>query len=363
MGSAIGFLVSPVSYTTRRTHYMRLADLDLATVRRLLEEMHADAEQQVRSAAAHGELTEEWKTFMRYVGQGHDIAIRLDGTPGRSPRPASPPNSSAASKRNIVASSVARSTATPSRSSAGPTSAPSCAAMPRPSGPPSLQAARPPRRRHALFDPVSGKTVSALVVDRQGMTGSPRPGPVLIVEAQTTIVVSDGFEASRDDSGCILVGQRLKRAAQPSGQGTLANQIMWNRLLSVVEEQAQALIRTSFSSVAGEAGDLSAGMFTPDGRMIAQAVTGMPGHVNSMAQSVFHFLKAIPLEQWHEGDVGITNDPVERGPPQRLLRGRRPSRWPHHRLLRLHHPHHGCRRPGRRVRGAASGEEGYASRS
>jgi len=60
-------------------------------------------------------------------------------------------------------------------------------------------------------------------------------------------------------------------------------QIMWNRLIAVVEEQAQTLIHTAFSTAVREAGDLSAGVFDPAGRMIAQAVTGTPGHVNSMA--------------------------------------------------------------------------------
>ena len=60
------------------------------------------------------------------------------------------------------------------------------------------------------------------------------------------------------------------------------NQLMWNRLISVVEEQAQTLIRTSFSTTVREAGDLSAGIFDPQGRMLAQAVTGTPGHVISV---------------------------------------------------------------------------------
>ena len=53
-------------------------------------------------------------------------------------------------------------------------------------------------------------------------------------------------------------------------------QIMWNRLLAVVEEQAQTLLRTAFSSIVREAGDLSAGIFDAQGRMLAQAVTGTP---------------------------------------------------------------------------------------
>ena len=68
-------------------------------------------------------------------------------------------------------------------------------------------------------------------------------------------------------------------------------QVMWNHLLSVVEEQARALVRTAFSTSAREAGDISAGVFDLEGRMLAQAVTGTPGHVNSMARSLVHFLR------------------------------------------------------------------------
>ena len=86
-------------------------------------------------------------------------------------------------------------------------------------------------------------------------------------------------------------------------------QIMWNRLVAVVEEQAQTLIRTAFSTAVREAGDLSAGVFDPKGRMIAQAVTGTPGHVNSMALAIGHFLRRYPVTDMREGDVFLTNDP------------------------------------------------------
>jgi N-methylhydantoinase B len=86
-------------------------------------------------------------------------------------------------------------------------------------------------------------------------------------------------------------------------------QIMWNRLIAVVEEQAQVLIRTAFSPIVRECGDLSAGVFDRYGRMLAQAVTGTPGHVNSMAESVKHFIRHFPLESMKPGDAYITNDP------------------------------------------------------
>jgi len=86
-------------------------------------------------------------------------------------------------------------------------------------------------------------------------------------------------------------------------------QIMWSRLIAVVEEQAQTMIRTAFSTSVREAGDLSAGVFDREGRMLAQAVTGTPGHVNSMANAVKHFLDVHPLETMKDGDHYITNDP------------------------------------------------------
>ena len=91
----------------------------------------------------------------------------------------------------------------------------------------------------------------------------------------------------------------------------VAFQVMWNRLISVVEEQAQALVRTAFSTSVREAGDLSAGVYDAEGQMLAQAVTGTPGHVNAMADSVPHFIRRIGHENIREGDVYITNDPWE----------------------------------------------------
>ncbi len=93
--------------------------------------------------------------------------------------------------------------------------------------------------------------------------------------------------------------------------GDVQFQVMWNRLISVVEEQAQALVRTAFSTSVREAGDLSAGVYDTQGRMLAQAVTGTPGHVNAMADAVAHFIRRIGRQNMFEGDVYVTNDPWE----------------------------------------------------
>ena len=97
--------------------------------------------------------------------------------------------------------------------------------------------------------------------------------------------------------------------ADRNGLDVITRQVMWNRLVSVVEEQAQTLLRTAFSPIVRECGDLSAGVFDLKGRMLAQAVTGTPGHVNSMAESVQHFIRHFPVADMNEGDIYITNDP------------------------------------------------------
>src|SRR5919198_4004152 len=86
-------------------------------------------------------------------------------------------------------------------------------------------------------------------------------------------------------------------------------EVIWNRLLSVTNEQQDALIRTAFSTIVRESQDLACGMFDTKGRMIAQSISGTPGHINAMATSMKHFLGAFPPDTLAPDDVLITNDP------------------------------------------------------
>jgi N-methylhydantoinase B len=86
-------------------------------------------------------------------------------------------------------------------------------------------------------------------------------------------------------------------------------EVIWNRLLSVANEQQDALIRTAFSTIVRESQDLACGLFDTKGQMIAQSISGTPGHINAMATSMKHFLHAFPPEKLVPGDVLITNDP------------------------------------------------------
>jgi N-methylhydantoinase B len=86
-------------------------------------------------------------------------------------------------------------------------------------------------------------------------------------------------------------------------------EILWSNLISIVSEQAKALQRIAFSPIVREAGDLANALFDTKGRMVAQAVTGTPGHINSLAAAGQHFVKTFPAETLELGDVLITNDP------------------------------------------------------
>ena len=86
-------------------------------------------------------------------------------------------------------------------------------------------------------------------------------------------------------------------------------EVLWNRLLSVANEQQTTLIRTAFSTIVRESLDLACGVFDTRGNMIGQSLTGTPGHINPMATGAVHLLNAYPPETLEPGDVLITNDP------------------------------------------------------
>ncbi len=88
-------------------------------------------------------------------------------------------------------------------------------------------------------------------------------------------------------------------------------EILWQSLISTVNEQARALQRAAFSPIVREAGDLANAVFDRRGRMVAQAVTGTPGHINSLAIGAANMLAEYPIDTLEPGDVLITNDPYK----------------------------------------------------
>ena len=326
VGSAVGFLLAPISYEVVRSRYMRLSRFDPGLVREVLAGMRAEAAAVVARGAPGTATTERAHAYMRYVGQGHEIGVELprevvDAGVGGQARDTDPDPVAALRDAfdraynavygrtipgldvevlswTLVVSAPARATGDAVEGAATLPAAP--------------QAQRPrPIAWTELFEGTEEGRVRAAVHHRAELqAGAVVAGPALIAEAQTTTVVPGGWEATILPGGHLLAERHTREVARAS-VSALQDQIMWSRLLSVVEEQARTLVRTAFSTPVREAGDLSAGVFDLSGRMLAQAVTGTPGHVNAMAASVGFFLRDHPVDTLVDGDVLVTNDPWE----------------------------------------------------
>ena len=310
VGSAIGFLLAPFSYEATRSFYTTSEDFDTGGVRAVLAELTAEAEAFVRTGTAEA-VTVEREVAMRYRGQGWEIPVVL---------PHGDFDELAA--QELIMTFVKAYEAFFGRAIEGLTieavswsvRVSSLREPPQAVEPVGAGRARSATSRRPVHDPTSGTAVPTEVFERNALAvGDTVAGPALITEDQTTTVVGSGHVAVVQPDFTLRISRSHREAASSrstSGrQREVPMQIMWNRLISVVEEQALTLVRTAFSTSVREAGDLSAGVFDSDGRMIAQAVTGTPGHVNTMAASLGHFIYEIGTESMRPGDVYLTNDP------------------------------------------------------
>jgi 5-oxoprolinase (ATP-hydrolysing) len=312
VGSAFGFLLAPVAYEVVRSRYMRLSDFDASGANDLMAEMYDEAELVVRLGAPDAELVTQRHAFMRYVGQGHEIKVSL---PERAFEERDAEALHAAFEKAYseqygrvvpgLAVEILTWTLTLSAPSETQLAISSEAA---PTAPQAVDA----YGVRGLLQPGRGdKPAEASLYRRVDLSaGAGLTGPAALVEEQTTTIVPSGFSALINPMGDIVLTRDADAGAAASDLAEdIRRQVVWDRMISVVEEQAQALIRTAFSTSVREAGDLSAGIFDTDGRMLAQAVTGTPGHVNAMAASVAFFLEKYPIDTMAEGDVYLTNDP------------------------------------------------------
>ena len=86
-------------------------------------------------------------------------------------------------------------------------------------------------------------------------------------------------------------------------------EILWSRLISISDESAAALLRTSFSTIVRESNDFATSLMDANGDSLAENTAGIPSFVGIMPRTLKHFLKRFPKETWKPGDVVVTNDP------------------------------------------------------
>ena len=308
VGSAVGFLSMPVAYEVVQSRYMVLSRFAPQEVEAVFAGLAADAHAVVESAAPGRERQVRRTALMRYLGQGHEVEIALPEGPVTEGTAAALRSSYGTRYAELYGREMATGeieiltwTVT--------VSTPRAPVVPVPAA--GREGAAKPVAQRPVFDPGSGQSLDTAIYLRDGLRPGDRlDGPALIVEAQTTTVVPPSFQAEVNGAGQLV----LQRVASPESNAVEAAddirlQVMWNRLQAVVDEQASVLMRTAFSPIVRESGDLSVGVFDLDGRMLAQAVTGTPGHVNTMASACAKFFDYFPRQDMRPGDIYLTNDP------------------------------------------------------
>lgn len=213
VGSAVGFLDAPVSFETVRSRYTTLEELDIAGLNAFFTAMIVEAEAVVRAGAPEGALKTSRAAFMRYSGQGHEIEIELpdrDLTPGdrahltrlfetayRGQFSRAVPGM----EIEILNWAVRVSTVSPPVTRLMPVT--------------SKRAARPVAYRTVSCDE-TGAAVNAAIYDRGALhPGDTLAGPALIVEPQTTTLVSAGFIAAVDAGRNLVLTRENAKEANP----------------------------------------------------------------------------------------------------------------------------------------------------
>ncbi len=308
VGSAMGFLYAPVSYEIVSSFHTTLERFDFAGVNRQLDRMTEEAQRVVNPGDES--VTQTRTAYMRYAGQGHEIEVEL---PTRALGPDDLPALTRAYdhayrhqfKRTVPGMQIEIMNWAVRIE---------CGVEPDPAVEAATISARPSPSdtRPIHFGGQQGRPETPLYERNRLRPGDAIDGPALIVEGQTSTLVEPGFGMRVDGDRNLVLTREAKVGRStdaPIRDGTIDRQLMWNRLLAVVEEQAQALIRSAFSPIVRECGDISAGIFDQHGRMLAQAVTGTPGHINTMASGVEKFIAALSTSSMKPGDIYVTNDP------------------------------------------------------
>lgn len=203
VGSAIGFLLAPVSYEVVRSRYQRLSAFDPAAANAVMDEMYDEAAAVVRGAAPDGNWREERRAFMRYQGQGYEIAVPVPATTltaahAEALREAFDDEYQRLYGRLIpnLDVEVLSWTLTLIGREAEP---------PRPVAAPAARAAAPARHGE-LFDAAARGFERAAIYRRADLQPGHRlAGPALVVEAQTTTVVGPQFELTVDGRGYLVL--------------------------------------------------------------------------------------------------------------------------------------------------------------
>lgn len=204
VGSAIGFLRAPISYEVVRSRYMRLGAFRADAVNALLEEMEGEARGIVQQGAGAAELSVSRVAYMRYVGQGHEITVDLPAGAlteehAAHIRSAFETEYAALYGRTIPGQEPEILSWTLTVSAPITTEATAAGAAPE------IAASKPVGSRQ-VFDPDTRETLDYAIHARDDLKpGMTLQGPALIVEDQTTTVVTSPFDCAVNALGYLIL--------------------------------------------------------------------------------------------------------------------------------------------------------------
>jgi 5-oxoprolinase (ATP-hydrolysing) len=320
--SALGFLAAPLSFEWVRSMPVELSSMkDPKAVNDLLGELETQGRQQlVDAGVADADIRIERWADMRLVGQMHDIRVRLpDGDLGVEQLPSL--------RESFIQAYRVRYTAVPQAARfeainfrvncAGPTPELSV----RGALGDGKQRERQKGVRQVWFDDAY---ITTPVYDRYALRdGDLLAGPCIIEERESTTVVGplDNVRIDAVQNLCIAIGVPQARAVTVSADTPLAEaiasieadpislEIMWSRLVNVVDEMWLTVCRTAFSLVISEAQDFASEILSPEGETLAHSPRAMPVFNLTLPRAVKALLEAYPADTLQPGDVLITNDP------------------------------------------------------
>ncbi len=207
VGSAIGFLRAAIAYEVVRSRYHRLSAFEPDQINATLAEMAEEAHGIVRPAAPGAALVETRVAFMRYFGQGHEISVALPLRPLTAADAAFLQNTFDEAYTQLYGRTIPDldvEVLTWTLTVATKLPAPNPVGETAPAG-----TAPEPAAQRPLFDPQAMEHVTVPVYRRDDLQpGVKIPGPALIVEDQTTTVVSAAFDAAVNPLGYLLLTRR-----------------------------------------------------------------------------------------------------------------------------------------------------------
>ncbi len=318
--SALGFLAASLSFESVRSSPMRLdEDFDSATANAILGGLEAEGHKRLREAGHAGNVTVDRTADMRLVGQLHEIVVTLPGgvLDHRSGMAVRAAFTSAYQRRYaaVFAGAAIEIISYRVRVSA-------------PAPELKLQLARTASGGKALKGTrpiaIGGEQVDAHVYDRYQLAeGITVIGPAIIEENEATTYLPAGDSLRVDASGALILqiatpARTLERIGTHTNMADAVRllrsepinlEIMWSRLITVVEEMWLTVCRTAFSLIISEAQDFACELLDAKGEPLAHSPRAMPVFNLTMPIAVKALIERYPPETLKPGDVLITNDP------------------------------------------------------